>query len=169
MNNLIVRNSFKFIILFIVQILIFDQIKLFGHINASVYILFVILFPISKNRTWILITSFLLGFLIDIFTNGGGIHAASITFIAFIRYYVLQLIMKKSFFENQSLSITQISLGKLTMLIAILVFVHGFILYSLEMGNLLNLNYILYNTIISGILTLVLCFMFILLFVKRSV
>ena len=85
MNNALILNIVRFIFLLAVQIVIFNNIDLFGYINPYPYILFILLYPVNSNRAGLLITSFLLGLTIDLFTNSGGIHAASCLILAYVR------------------------------------------------------------------------------------
>jgi rod shape-determining protein MreD len=47
------------------------------------YLLFIILYPVNGNRSGLLITSFLLGLTMDVFSNSGGVHAAACVIILF--------------------------------------------------------------------------------------
>ena len=66
-NNLL--NVFRFILLLFVQVFIFNNINLLGYINPFPYILFILLFPVNGNKSLLLLSSFTLGLLIDIFSN----------------------------------------------------------------------------------------------------
>ena len=85
MNKLILNNTFRFVVLVLLQVLVLNKVNLFGYLNPMVYIVWVFLFPVRKNKTTFLILSFLLGLTIDSFSDSGGIHAAATLFIAFYR------------------------------------------------------------------------------------
>ena len=59
MNSNILQNIILFISLLLLQVILLNSIELFGYINPFLYILFVILFPYSKNRGVVLFFSFL--------------------------------------------------------------------------------------------------------------
>ena len=57
--------------------------------------LFVIVYPFRKDRGIFLFLCFLLGLLIDFFQNSGGINAAALLFIGYIRLPLLKSILEK--------------------------------------------------------------------------
>ena len=72
MNSTLLANSIRFILLLAAQVLIFNNIDFFGFINPFPYILFIILYPVNGNKTGLLVASFFLGLLMDMFCNSGG-------------------------------------------------------------------------------------------------
>lgn len=85
MNSALISNIIRFILLLAAQVLIFNRIDLFGFINPFPYILFIILYPVNGNRSGLLISSFFLGLLMDMFWNSGGVHAAACVILAYYR------------------------------------------------------------------------------------
>ena len=85
MNSALLGNITRFILLLTAQILIFNRIDLFGFINPFPYILFIILYPVNGNKSGLLAASFLLGLLMDMFWNSGGVHAAACLVLAYYR------------------------------------------------------------------------------------
>ena len=92
MSNLF-QNMVWFFILMLMQVLIFNNINLFGYTNPLIYIAFVFYYPLHKERSLFLFLSFLLGLSIDFFSNTGGINAAATLFIAYIRLPLLSFIL----------------------------------------------------------------------------
>ena len=76
MNSAVLFNIARFILLLAAQILIFNNMDFLGYINPYPYILFIILYPVNGNKTGLLIASFFLGLILDMFCNSGGVHAA---------------------------------------------------------------------------------------------
>ena len=67
MNKTIRANIIRFIGLILLQGLLLNQLNFLGYLNPMVYIVWVMMFPFKKNKTPILILSFLLGLCIDFF------------------------------------------------------------------------------------------------------
>jgi rod shape-determining protein MreD len=153
MNNIFFSNAFRFIGLVFLQILIFNNINLFGYLNPYPYIAFVFLFPFKKERSALLILSFLIGLSIDFFTDSGGIHAASTLFIAYFRLYFVQLILRKSEFEYYTFQLTSISVDKVLMYFFVLILIHHFMMFSLEFFDFQSFFEILKRTLLSTIFT----------------
>jgi rod shape-determining protein MreD len=85
MNSTVILNISRFVLLLLAQVLLFNQLDLFGFVNPFPYILFIILYPVNGNKTALLVSSFFLGLIMDMFWNSGGVHAASCLILAYIR------------------------------------------------------------------------------------
>jgi hypothetical protein len=90
MNSTLLVNIFRFILLLAVQIVIFNNMNFLGFIMPLPYLLFIILYPVNGNRSGLLITSFLLGLTMDVFSNSGGVHAAACVTLAYFRPYIFK-------------------------------------------------------------------------------
>lgn len=148
------------------QVLVLNNIDFFGYINPYIYILFIILFPVKNNRTLFLFLSFLLGLTIDLFSNSGGVHAAASVTLAFIRPPVL----KFSFgmiYEHQTIKFSQAEFGNRLTYFSIMVVIHHFIMFSLEIFKISNIILILQKTLFSSIFTIILCLLITVLFSKK--
>ncbi len=100
MSKIIAKHIIRFIVIMFLQLMIFNYINLFGYINPVVFIYFILLLPF-ETPTWLyLILAFFTGITQDAFLNTGGIHAAAMTLIAFIRPILLHLISSRREFES---------------------------------------------------------------------
>lgn len=168
MNSLYLKNGFRFVLLIIVQGLIFNHINLFNYINPFIYILFIFLFPIRKDIGPFLILSFLLGLGVDFFSDSGGIHAAASTFIAFIRLPYLKFVLGKSEFDFLLFNLRGIPFGKAFLFLYGLTFVHHLIVFSLEYFSFTDITVILSKTFYTSLFTIFLSILALLLFSKRK-
>jgi rod shape-determining protein MreD len=89
-----------FVLVILLQVLIFDNIYLFGKANIFFYVLLILLLPVEINKYFLLVIGFFLGLSIDIFNNTIGMHAAASVFISFLRPYVLELLSPRDGFET---------------------------------------------------------------------
>ena len=74
-----------------VQVLLFSHIHLFGYATVYIYLLFILKMPRFATRNAQMVWAFLLGLVVDMFSNTPGINAAAATFLAFMRDYVLAM------------------------------------------------------------------------------
>lgn len=74
-----------FIVLVLVQVLIFNHIVLFNVAVPLVFIYFIIRLPLSLSTNWLLTLSFLLGLCVDIFSDTPGVNALSCTLLAVVK------------------------------------------------------------------------------------
>ena len=167
MNSDFFKYGLLLLLLPFLQVSIFNNIDFMGYINPYLYVIFVFVFPLKKDKTSLLISSFLLGLFVDFLTNDGGIHAFSLVFVAYIRLFVLQLITQKSDSDIENLNIRNISYLNLLVWISILTFIHHFILFSLEQFSFKQFNSLLLKTFLTSIFSIVLIIFGLQLFMKK--
>jgi len=149
-------NSIRFIVFLSLQVLIFNNINLFGYINPYPYVLFIILYPVNSNKNILLLGSFFLGLLLDMFCNSGGIHTTASIVLAFLRPTLFKFSFGLSY-EYQTVKIAdKMSPERITLLLLAIV-IHHFILFYLEYFRLGLLFTILSRTIVSALFTFTIC------------
>jgi hypothetical protein len=166
-NSEIFGNILRFIVLGLVQVLVLNHINFLGYINPYIYLLFILIYPINGNKALLILLSFLLGLTIDIFGDSGGVHAAASVFIAFIRPIVLKFAFGVSY-EYNMVKINKVPLAERLVYITVLVFIHHFVLFSLEIFSLSHILLILKSTLFSGIFSTIVIMCTLLLFSRKS-
>lgn len=115
----------------------------------------------------LLLSSFLLGMLVDMFLDSGGVHAGSAVFLAYAR----PILLKTSFgmlYEHQSIKFSNTELGSLITYITIGTVIHHLVLFSLEIFNISSILLILKKTLFSSIFTIILSILIIILFSRNK-
>lgn len=162
-SNIIFTNIARFILLLAFQIVIFNNISLFHFVTPYPYILFILLFPINSNRSGLLIASFLLGLILDIFANSGGVHATACLILAYLRPTFFKFAFGLSY-EYQTIRINdRLSPERFTFLF-ISVITHHFILFILEYFKFVFILEALLRTILTTVFTLIVSILIIYLF-----
>ena len=159
--------SLRFIVLLLVQVVLCNNINFLGFINPYIYIVFIFLFPIRDSRLILLLVSFLLGMLVDIFSDSGGVHAAASVVLAYSR----PLFLKLSFgmlYEHQSIKFSNTDIGSLFGYVALGTLLHHFVLFSLEVFNIYDILLTLKKTLFSSIFTIILSILIIVLFSRNK-
>lgn len=167
MNNIVVTNIARFIILVLAQVLVFNHINFLGYVNPYIYLLFIALFPVKNNRLLFIFIAFLLGLSVDLFSDSGGVHAAASVAIAYAR----PIFLKFSFgtiYEHQTIKFSSTDLGQRITYFSTIIFIHHLILFSLEIFNSSKIILILKKSLFSSIFTLVLCLLLTILFSKKN-
>lgn len=131
MNSLNFNNIIRFFVLILAQVLIFNNINFMGYINPYPYILFILLFPANNNRTLFIFISFMLGLFVDIFSDSGGVHAASCVTIAFIRPAILKFAFGM-IYEHQNIKFNNTEFGNRVIYFSILIVIHHLLMFMLE-------------------------------------
>ena len=156
MNSALLVNIARFILLLAAQILIFNNMRFLGYINPYPYILFIILYPVNGNRYGLLGASFLLGIILDMFCNSGGVHAAACLLLAYYRPYIFKFSFGLSY-EYQTVRLNDSLTPERFSFILIAVVIHHFVLFLLEIFKLTFILEILIKTVASSIFTILLC------------
>lgn len=147
-----------FALFFLVQVLVLGRIHLFHYATPFLYVYFVAMFPRNHEKWAVLVWSFLLGLLIDIFSNTPGLAAASLTVIAAIQPYYMELYVPRDSADNLLPSIKTFGPLKYAYYIVPMVLLFCILFYSLEMFTFFNLMYWLLCVTGSSFITLVLIF-----------
>ncbi len=145
----------QYILLILFQVLILDNISLWGFCTPFVYIWFVVLLPYNTSRWLLLLSSFLLGVGIDIFAGQTGVHAFSSTFIGFVRPYILGMYSGTIENTSQRPSISRLGFANYLSYSFILVFLHHFLCFLIGVFSFSEILHILLRCIVSVIVTMI--------------
>jgi len=168
MNNSIVKYSVLILALAFLQVIIFNNVLFNGYINPLIYLLFVFVYPIRENKTNLLLLSFGLGIVIDFFSNSGGSNAASIVLIAYLRLPLLRIIQSNKEFDYLLFNVRKLNLLQLIIYVFTLTFIHHMLLFYLEYYTLKGFGYILLKSFYSSLLSSLILFLTLVLFVKTK-
>lgn len=169
MINNIIKNSIRFILLVLLQVLIVQNIRLGSYIILLPYILFILLLPFETPKLVVLFASFFIGLTIDMFYDTAGIHAAACTMIGFSRYYVLKLLSPREGYDP-GLIPTVDSMGAVWFVTyaGLMIFIHHLIFFYLEIFRFDEFFRTLLRVILSTIGTFVFIYVVQFLFFKKT-
>lgn len=156
MNSTVIINILRFILLLALQVIVFNRLDLFGFLNPYPYILFILLFPVNGNRAVLLISSFFMGLLVDMFLNTGGPHAAAAVTLAYLRPTFFKFSFGVSY-EYQTIKINDRLSPERFSFILISVVTHHFILFLLEVFRFSLILTTLLHTLYTTLFTLAIC------------
>ena len=156
MNLDFLHRLITFIILALVQSLVLNHVHLFDVATPMVYVFFVLTFRRNSFRSGMLIWSFLLGLVVDIFSNTPGVGAASMTLMAFIQPYLLFLITPRDSAEDMEVSMTTLGIARFTYFTLIVSFLFCLVFFTLEVFSFNHWLYWLECVAGSWVLTFVL-------------
>ncbi len=156
-NKFIISNSIRFVLLLALQILLLNQLP-FGSMYIMICPLFVLLLPVFTPRIAVLLLSFFMGLLLDWFSNGGGLHTASLTAMGYARSYILDTFQPRSGWDKLDVpNVNQQGYTWFFYYSLILFSFHHFIYFFLEVFSFANFFSTIFKLIFSllGSLTLV--------------
>lgn len=156
MNSALLVNIFRFILLLAVQIIIFNNMNFLGYISPFPYILFIILYPVNGNKSGLVVASFLLGLIMDMFSNSGGAHATACLVLAYFRPSIFKFAFGLSY-EYQTIKLNDVLTPERFSFILLSVVVHHFTLFLLEAFQFSFIFDILIRTLLSTVFTIIIC------------
>jgi len=161
---------FRFVIISLAQIIVFNNILIFG-LSADIYIIFLLIFPQNINKSLYYFLIFLFGIFLDSFSNSFGIITFSLLISSYLRPYILDFSfgnfdMRKVGKVRDYLINTTIY-QKLTY-ISLVIFSHNFVLYFVEIFSIYKLDLILRNATISSLISITLILIILSLFYNKN-
>lgn len=85
LSSTTIRFGVLFILLVLLQVLIFNHILLFGVAVPFVFIFFIISLPVGLNLNVLYSLAFLLGFFVDVFSDTLGLNSLSCVLLALVK------------------------------------------------------------------------------------
>lgn len=151
----LLKYSLVFVVSVLLQVLIFDNILIARVIAPFFYILFILLLPFNTPRALLVFLSFILGLIIDTFTNTPGVHASASLLIGFIRPGVLHLISSRETLESVSAPrVESMGFGWFAGYASILVIIHHLLLFFIEAFTFDGVLITLLRVILSSVLSI---------------
>ena len=156
MNSALFVNIFRFLLLLAVQIIVFNNMNFLGYISPFPYILFIILYPVNSNKSGLLLASFFLGLIMDMFSNSGGIHTTACLVLAYYRPYLFRFSFGLSY-EYQTVKLNDVLTPERFSFILLSVVIHHFVLFVLEAFKVSFFLDVLFRTLLSTLFTIIIC------------
>ena len=160
----------RFLFIILSQILIFNNILIYG-ISPNIYLIFLIVFPLNYNKSFFYVYIFIAGLILDFFSNTYGIITFSLLLSSWLRPYFLKFSFghfDASMVRKTADYIKETSLyQKLTFLI-LMYLTHQFFLFTVEAFSFEKLDWIIKKTLTSTIISIILCYIFILIFYTKN-
>jgi hypothetical protein len=156
------KQIVRFIILILVQAFILSYMKpLHRFITPYVYFLFLLWLPFNIGRYTLLIAGFITGFALDMFLKTPGLHASACVMVAYMRPFIINLIVPRDTKDLSSGSPGRRTMGFTSFLIYVFIltlFHHGVLVLIEWMqfaGFLYFMGKVLLSTLVSMVLILI--------------
>lgn len=150
------RRLFFFALLLLVQAFILNQVNILGYATPMLFVFFLLMFNRGSSRLSLLFWGFLMGFLMDLFTNTPGVGAASCTLLGMIQPVLLNLFVPRESPEDLEPSIKQQGWAKFSGYLLLSTFLFYISYYLLLAFSLSHLEDLVINVIGGTLFTFVL-------------
>lgn len=127
-----------------------------GYVSPFPYMLFIILYPVNGNKAGLVAASFLLGIIMDLFSNSGGTHATACVVLAYYRPYLFKFAFGLSY-EYQTIKINDVVTPQRFTFILLSVLIHHVVLFLLEAFQISFILDTLLTTLLSTVFTILIC------------
>lgn len=144
----------RYILVMILQVLLFDQLQLLGVCHPYIYVLCLLMMPITLSHSADMIIGAVVGLIMDIFCNSMGIHTTACIFIMFIRPYLIGAIVNDKDRLNEQISLRSLGMEALLRYVVILVVIHHLIVFLLAAWNWAHIGFVLVETLVSSLVTI---------------
>ncbi len=137
--------------LLLVQVLVIQNVNISGFVILLPYVMWILMLPFETNRLVVLFSSFVMGVCVDFFYDSSGLHASACTLMGFTRYYVLKYFSPRDGYEaGVSATADDMGLGWFLRYAGILIVVHHFVLFYLEIFRFSEFFNTLFRVILSS-------------------
>jgi len=174
MSRQFFRNIIRFLLLVLVQVLVLNEIKLGGYINPYIYVLFIILLPVDISKSLLLTLAFILGLTIDFFGNTLGLHAAATVLMAYARPGTINLFFSNlEFNSNEEPGLQRLKFSGFFRYVfeeetELLDGLKDYMKDMPEVFSFTDFLYTLYRIMLNTLLTMLLIFITVFIFNKKS-
>lgn len=166
--GLLLRNVGRCIILLLLQVLVLDNVYLGGYINPIIYVLFILMLPTGMNKIGMLMLAFCSGLVVDIFNNMLGFHAFACTLVAFLRVVYADRILTKDDPKVISMpSVFTVGAQEYIGFLALMLGLYNLIYFSLVVFDMHDWWRVLLLTLLSTIVSMLLCLLYQAVFVQE--
>jgi len=147
----------RFLLLVAVQVILLNNVQVSGYVNPYLYVLFVLVLPVKFPRSAVLTLSFLLGLIIDMFTDTAGMHAAATVLMAYVRPAVFRFYAPRDGYEAEAVpGIRSFGIQWFVIYSITLVLIHHLALFFIEVFRFSDFMNTALRALISTGATLVL-------------
>lgn len=145
----------RYVIVMLLQVLLFNQLQLMGVCHPYIYVMCLLMMPITLPHSVDMIIGAVVGLVMDVFCNSIGIHMAACIMLMFLRPYVLGLIVNDKERLNEQINQHTVGLAAVVKYAVILVPIHHLIVFALGAWSWHHIGFILIETLVSSAITLV--------------
>jgi cell shape-determining protein MreD len=165
------KNIIRFILFILVQVYILNKVPpVHQFVKPYIYFLFILWLPFNMNRAGQMFVAFIFGLTFDYFSGTPGLHTMPCVFIAYLRPFLLNLLIPQ---ETTQLSFAEPSVKSMgwasySTYVLILTFLHIALLVFIEWMEFGDFLFFIGKVTATTALSLILIFIAELLFPRQG-
>jgi rod shape-determining protein MreD len=149
----VIKIIINFTVFVLLQVWVLNNVHLFRVVAPLLYVYVIVKLPIQMTRTQNILIAFLLGLIIDVFSNTLGLHAAACSLIGLLRNPLVESHVEKDMIEGTTPSYNTFGTGAFMRYVFTLVLVHHVALFLIESITLFDPLFLLLRICASVLLT----------------
>lgn len=149
-----IKQIGRFVLVMLLQVLLFDQLQLLGVCHPYVYVLCLLMLPITLPHNVDMLIGALVGLIMDVCCNSLGVHISVCVLIMFVRPYLIGALVNDKDRLNEQLSIRSLGMEAMVKYVCILVVVHHFLIFLLGAWSWHHIGFVLLATLVSSLITI---------------
>lgn len=143
-----------FVGLILLQVLILNNIHLFGYATPFLYIYLLLKFESETSRNVLMLWAFFLGLMVDIFSDTLGMNAAACVLLAFLRPTILRLFLSRDMLDSIVPALRTLGVAVFLKYAIFCVLLHHTALFVIEYFSVARVGDLLLRVVLSSLLTL---------------
>ncbi|MBH70574.1 MAG: hypothetical protein CMP69_04990 [Flavobacteriales bacterium] len=148
MNKIMIKYFFLAIIYTLLQVLVLNEILFNSYIIPFLYIILIIKLPLKIQKWFLILFSFFIGFVNDLFSSTIGFHSTACVLIGFLKPMLGKISIPYNLLnENDEISLEKIGYKSFIVFSFILILIHSSCLFFIEH---LDFNFKIFIKIISS-------------------
>lgn len=151
-----IKQIGRFIVVMVLQILLFNQLQLWGVCHPYVYVLCLLMMPITLPHSVDMVIGAVVGLLMDVCCNSLGIHTASCILVMFLRPYLIAAFVNEKERLTEQISIRTIGFEAFIKYAVLLAMIHHLAVFMLAAWSWSHIGFVLAETVVSSMMTLLL-------------
>jgi rod shape-determining protein MreD len=167
----LLKNIIRFVLFIFVQVFVLFQVNpLHQFIVPYLYFLYILWLPFNTPRISLTFIGFIFGLSLDYFTKTPGLHAAPCALIAYLRPFLVNILIRQEGAEQNyaSPSVTSMGFVPYTIYVFILTLIHNGYLVFLEWIQFGSFIYFVGKVLASTGVSLLLIFVTEILFFRKE-
>jgi len=167
--NTITKNTFRFILIAFAQALIFNHLEIGFGIHLMIQPLFIMLLPFEIGVFSLMSLAFVLGAIIDIFSNTYGLHASSLLMMAYFRPIIFKFYSPREGYDPiKEPSLIDMGGRWFFFVFGYLLLIHHFWYFLIEIFRFDELLFVFQKTILSFVFSFFLIVLLQTFLIKKS-
>jgi len=161
MSNQSVIKSTLFVLLYLaLQVLFVRNLVFYDVAFCFIYLVAILWLPGEMDSLWVILVSFFIGIVVDMFYNTAGVHAAACTLIGFLRKGILKYFFPSKGVENDfSVTLRDLGYQRYFVYITVVVFIHHVALFLVEAGGFQLFLKTIFKIVLSTIFTVLVIYL----------